>query len=232
MKNNNNDFIEIDKDYSKKHYPNGYFTSIAKNGGGRILIICGAVPFLIGIGLCYMALQTELIGVWAAALIFLIPGLLIILFGVKRRRMGPLDWIKKCIETSGYPDKTITEFGCQAAAPGSIRLRLTGAGGGPQGIGVLTPDYLLFENLTKPCVMKITDIKGAYLIAPMASGNTSYFLAIFSNRNTFITTRTKLENAETLIHLLLERNPGIDTADGRLLTSDEYKKLEAEYSSK
>lgn len=54
-----NDFIEIDEDYSKKHYPNGYFTAIAKHGGGCILFICGAVPFLIDIGLCYMALETE-----------------------------------------------------------------------------------------------------------------------------------------------------------------------------
>lgn len=54
-------------------------------------------------------------------------------------------------------------------------------------------------------------------------------LAVFSKHWNFSRAYAKPEIAQRVQAMLLERNPGIDTADGRVLSDREYDAMEQEY---
>lgn len=242
-------FIQINEEAREKRWENGYFATLAKQGGGIALIICGAVLALLGVGIGSLALRFSIdisqganyngmmgitIFFWCLALFFLIPGALVIRFGFKRKGMNAGDWIKKSAKESGYPESVIRDFDTQAVSPGSIHFRLAGMAGGIEGI--LTKDYLMFANLLKLCVIKRSDITGAYLVSlpdSVSTGNKiksthSMNVAVFSNHKTYIVTQAVEKYGEHLIAMLTETHPGIDTAGGRVLSDKEYDKMVAD----
>jgi len=95
-------------------------------------------------------------------LAFFVPGVLVIRFGFKRKGMNAEDWIKKSAEASDYPESVIRDFDMQAVSLGSVHFSLAGLSSVPG--GVLTRDYILSGNLLNPCVIKRSDIIGAYLV--------------------------------------------------------------------
>lgn len=243
----NNDFIPMSEDYRQKHYPNGYFNSVAKKSGGVALIICGAVLSLMGLAIGYMAFcflldvihgetydgaAGVIIFFFIIALIFLIPGVLLIRFGIKRKLMNAESWISKSAENSKYPESVIRDFDNQVISPDCIRL--------PQNIGFLTRDYIYFENLLSLCVIKRSDIIGAYLVSLSDTVNVgnkiktvyNIYIAVFSNQNTHIINQIKQKYGEQLISMLTENNPDIDTANGRILSEKEYYNMEKDSNKK
>lgn len=241
-----NAFLPMTEEYRQRNYPNGYFEALAKSGGsgGVILIICGAVLALMGLLFGYMEVQFLieflrgetyggaegfLIVMGIVTLLFLLGGLFFILLGWKRSKMGAGAWLKKSAEASGYQESVIRDFANQVTSSDTIRLQIAGGANPPMGIGFLTRDYILFENILKLCVIKVSDISGAYLVSlPDLSARHNIckiHIAIFSNRKTFTTTQCLKENGERLISMLAERNPEIDTAGCRILSEKEYNSM-------
>lgn len=232
-------------------YPDGYFESVAKGGKstGGILIGCGAVFSLLGFvisclafsilldvldGKTYNDMVSAMIFFWVLAVAFFIPAVLCFRFGSKRRKMDAAAWIQKSAQVSDYPESIIRSFASQVVRTDSIRFNLAGSWAtGPQGVGILTVDYILFENVLKLCIIKRSDIVGAYLVSlpdSVSVGNkikTVYrmSIAIFSNHGTYIITETKQETGNHLIAMLTEANPNIDTANGKVISDDEYDKM-------
>lgn len=240
--------VPMDRAYREKHYPKGYFAAIAKGarGGGIALIICGAVLALMGGGILALVISSmtdgdfnperdlsAMIFFGVVGLLFLVPGILIIWGGIRRRRMKAEDWIRKFAEVSDYPESVIRDFGNQALEDGSVRMQL-----GANAIqGVLTRDYICICNLLAPCIIKIEDIVGTYFVemSNQISVNgrmkTIYNtnIVIFSNHKTQMVSQAKEKTVRQLIEILTIRNPAIETAGGRLLSEKEYQIMEAKY---
>lgn len=115
----------------------------------------------------------------------------------------------------------------------SVHFQLAGLSNTAGGKGILTRDYILFENLLELCVIKRSDITGAYLVSLPSTVKvgkrlkTVYNLnaAIFSNHNTSIVTEVQRDTGPQLIAMLTESNPDIDTAEGRILSAEEFSQM-------
>lgn len=238
-------FTPITKEKAQSNYPNGYFEALAKGGnaGGKILIACGAILTAIGLLIGCLLMKffmdaqkggyndtTGVIVFGVFSLFFLIPGLIFIWMGYKRKRTGANAWLQKMVDASGYPESVIRDFASQVPQQDSIWFDLTGKS---INVGLLTKDYVLFENPLKLCVIKRSDVTGAYLVNlpdTVSAGNkikTVHCLniAIFSNHNTSIITETAQKEGEQLIAMLTEQYPQIDTAEGRILSDAEYDNI-------
>ncbi|MBD5481995.1 MAG: hypothetical protein HDR15_05610 [Lachnospiraceae bacterium] len=233
--------ISIDSKYRNKHYANGFFSAIAKSakGGGIAIIICGIILALIGGGILAILISSIASGGFNAecgdifgiifGLIFFVPGILCIWFGIRRGKMNDNDWIKKFMESSDYPESVIRDFGNQVLEEGSLRMQL-----GTSGIqGFLTRDYICICNLLAPCVIKIEDILGAYFvemsnrISVNGKMRTIYDtnIAIFSNHKTQALIDVKEKTYKQIIEILKQKNPSIDIATGRMLSEKEYNQI-------
>ena len=235
----------------RKRFPKGYFAAVEKTskGAGTVLIVMGVLFTPIGLWLLFLlgnffikeglSNPVPMTGgdIAGTLFLFLIP-LLIFLFGVvclwigiKRSTCSGDEWFRRIVEQSGYTESEIREFDRQVSSPGSIAVILTEKG---QPGALLTENYFLIE----PGVpMKYSDIKGAYLVdypETIYTGKTMKTiqrrnLAVFSKHWNFSRAYAKPEIAQRVQAMLLERNPGIDTADGRVLSDREYDAMEQEY---
>ena len=236
----------------RKRFPKGYFAAAEKTskGAGTVLIVMGVLFAPIGLWLLFQLgkfLIKEVPGnsapmtggdIAGAIIICLIP-LLIFLFGaiclwvgIKRFTCSGDEWFRLFVEQSGYTESEIREFDRQVSSPGSIAVILS-----EKGLpgALLTKTYFVLE----PGVpMKYNDIKGAYLVdypETIYTGKTMKKvqrrnLAVFSAEHwNFSRAYAKPEIAQRVQAMLLERNPGIDTADGRVLSDREYDAMEQEY---
>lgn len=238
-------FTPITKEYAQERYPNGYFEALAKGGssGGKILIVCGTIMMAIGLlidcGLIKFLIDaqsegyqdtTGILVFGILSLVFLVPGVLFIRLGCKRKSAGADVWLQKMVKTSNYPESVIQDFASQVPQPDSYWFDLSGKS---INVGLLTRDYILFENPLKLCVIKRSDITGAYLVNLPDTINTANKIktvqrlnvAILSNHNTCITSEASQNEAIQLLTMLTEKHPGIDTADGRILSDAEYDKI-------
>lgn len=234
--------ITMDSAYREKHYPKGFFAQMAKEarGGGIVLIICGQILALIGLGILYilaaMAVSKDVdisghmgenIFFGIVGLVFLIPGILIIRFGIKRCRSKESDWIQKCVEASGYSESIIRDFADQVLEDGTLVMTLGTSRTG----GMLTRDYIFFGNLLNPCVIRIEDIAEAYLVETSYTVNINgkikrmyqKNIMVLSNHGTDIGSEAKEETVTRLLDILTDKNPTIDTDGGRLLSESEYE---------
>ncbi|MDE5587822.1 MAG: phage holin family protein [Acetatifactor sp.] len=237
--------ITMDRQYREKHYPKGFFAAMAKEGRGSgvALIICGAILAFIGGGILWIVISvaadggfnisedmSEVIFFSIVGLIFLIPGLLIIWFGIKRCRTNEDIWLQKSVEASGYPESVMRDFANQALEDGSLKMLL----GAARTQGFLTRDYIFFDNLVYPCVIKIEDIAGAYLVQTSYTTNVnnkrvriySKNIMVVSNHKTSIMSEADEDTVRQLLDMLTDKNPAIDTEGGRMLSENEYNEKE------
>lgn len=235
----------------RKRFPKGYFAAVEKSykGSGVVLLVMGGIITPIGFWLLFLLGKFILEeapgnsapltgGDIAGMVIFCLIPLLIFLGGVfclwtgiRRFRCSGGEWFRRIVEESGYTESEIREFDRQISSPGSIAVILLEKG---QPGALLTESYFLME----PGVpMKYGDIKGAYLVdypETIYTGKTMKTilrrnLAVFAEHWNFIRANAKPEIAQRVLDMLLERNPQIDTADGRVLSDREYDAMEREY---
>ncbi len=236
--------IPMDEKYRSKHYPKGFFAAAVKDarGGGVALIICGAVLAFIGAGILWLLISqimpdedfklsediSTVAGFGIAGLVFLVPGILIIRYGIKRSRLGENDWIQETAKASGYQENIIRDFANQALEDGSLVLQL-----GTSGVkGFLTKDYISFHNM----IVKIEDIAGAYFVETSYTANINGKTKRMYNRNikvmskhkTVIGSEAKESTVKQLLDMLLQKNPAIETEGGRLLSENEFDKKKEE----
>lgn len=230
--------IPMDEKYRKKHYSKGFLAAMVKDarGGGIALIICGAVLALMGAGILWILIAvmtdggfnvSEDVGVTVffgiLGLIFLIPGILIVKYGIKRCKLGEAGWIEESMQASGYPESIIRDFANQAMEDGSLILQLGTSGGK----GFLTRDYISFGGI----IIKIEDIAGAYFVETSYTANIngktkriySKNIKIVSNHNTAAGSEAKENSVKQLLDMLTQKNSAIDTQGGRLLSEKEYE---------
>ena len=219
----------------RKRFPKGYFAAAEKTskGAGTVLIVMGVLFTPIGLWLLFLLgnfFIKEGLSNPVPLLIFLF-GVVCLWIGIKRSTCSGDEWFRRIVEQSGYTESEIREFDRQVSSPGSIAVILTEKG---QPGALLTENYFLIE----PGVpMKYSDIKGAYLVdypETIYTGKTMKTiqrrnLAVFSKHWNFSRAYAKPEIAQRVQAMLLERNPGIDTADGRVLSDREYDAMEQEY---
>lgn len=231
----------MDDNYRKQHYPNGFLKALAKHGQsvGAILIVCGVVLALLGAFSFLMLIvittgpnvnisrDIDTIIVFAVlGLIFLIPGALLVWFGGKRCTGGENYWLSACMKTSDYPESTVRDFANQVMEPGTLQLVL----GTSRIEGILTRDYIFFKSFLNPCVMKIEDIVGAYLVQIRTSTTVNgvkqirwdNHIKIISNRKTSIGSDAGEEAVLQILNILTQKNPAIDTEGCRILSESEY----------
>lgn len=237
-------FTEITNEYRQKHYPNGYFTSIAQNSNGAILVVCGVILALMGVGagilpvyatvkiitgtLDFKIDASVIIFFYILALVFLIPGIMLARYGVKRAKMGKDDWIKICAEASDYPESVVLEFDSQIMRTDAVVIQLDPSGT----TDIMTTDFLLWGNLIAPLLIKVDDIDGAYLVLRPDTINVNgkikkivtLNLAVISNHNTHMIMPTREDLGRLLISRLLEKNPNIKTSE-EMLNEEQYQAM-------
>ena len=238
----------------RKRYPKGYFAAVEKNakGSGIVLLVMGVIIAPIGfwlllvLGKFFMkegmnSTAPMTAGDMVGAVIFFLIPLLIFLFGVfclwlgiRRFKSTGEEWFRNAVEQSSYTEGELREFDRQVSRPGTVAVILSERG---QPGALLTEDYFLIE----PGIpMKFGDIKSVYLVdypETVYTGKTMKTiqrrnLAVFSDQWTFSRAHAKPEVAQRVQAMLLEKNPEIDTADGRVLSDREYDELEKEYIAK
>lgn len=253
----NNGFTPMDDALRKKQYPDGYWEAVAKHSGGFGLIISGLLLALVGLALFALAVgfivdtikrSHKMSGsdVVILALLFgigtslLFAGIRTIISGIKRKLSNADYWIGESAKASRYPESEIREFGRQAVAPDSFYFTLDGQGGAPGSTGLLTRDYIMFENYTNLCVIKREDIEKVYYsecenVSNVRAGSTggnlrihtfSLRLAVISRQGTWCMATVQKRIADELVARLLEKHPNINTADGRIWTEQEWFTIE------
>ena len=239
--------ITMDEKYRNKHYPKGFYAELMKQakGGGVALVICGAVLALMGAGILWLLISFMVSGSFDVSkdmsvivvlaivgLVFLVPGILIIRYGIKRGKTTEEDWIKTFVDASGYPESTIRDFANQSMEDGSLKLTL----GAQRTQGFMTRDYIFFLNFVNPCVMRIEDIVGAYLVQTSYTANIngrtkrmySNNIMLISNKKTRTSSEASEKTVKQLLDMLTQKNPAIETEGGRMLSEKEFDaKVEA-----
>lgn len=238
----------MDDKYRKQHYPNGFFAALAKDGKGvgAILIVCGIVLALIGAfvllllgalaftGAFEIPENLDVIILFAVlGLVFLIPGGLLAGFGAKRCASGESYWISACAKSSDYPESIVRDFANQVMENGTLQLVL----GTSRIQGILTRDYIFLKSFLNPCVIKIEDIAGAYLVRTRSEITVNGVrqirydnnIKIISNHKTTIGSDAGEQTVLQLLNILTQKNPAIDTEGCKPLSESEYNAKKAAF---
>lgn len=218
-----NQIIPMDWIHRETFYPNGYFSHLAKRSrdvGVVFLLISLLFIYLSAFFFFILLSSDDLFSPLFIGLLFLSPGILLICKGIKRIKMGEAGWIKQYIKNSDYPENDIQEFGNQVIKEDTLQLLMTNTK------DFLTRDYFATEH----CIIKITDIEKAFFVMTsdtikiMGKIKPVYYtnIAIFSKHNTLILSRTNEQMVKQITDILTERNPAIDTSEGRLIPEEQY----------
>lgn len=238
-------------DYKKKHYAGGVFDAIRKKTAKisiGIYIFFGVV-FLGGACGVYWALgrieeyrldgQDDMIGagyvIMGVFAFFAVVGLACIVITAIRHARGARKWKVKCAKNNGYTVGDMDEFERQAMEMESRAVKLLGkaqALANGQSDGILTRDYIYLAD-PHHVILKIADLKAACLVRQtikvdsMPVHKAHDFLTVMllgRNKCRSIAECTE-ESGTALIRYLQEKNPGIYTADGKVISDEAFDRL-------
>lgn len=238
-------------DYKKKHYADGVFASIKKKTAKisfGIYIFFGIV-FLGGAYGAYWAngrieqyrLEGQddmisagyvILGVFA---VLAVIGLACIVITIVRHARGTKKWKEKCAKNSGYTVSDMDEFERQTMNMECRAVKLLGTAqalANGQSDGILTRDYIYLAD-AHHSVFKIADLKAACLVRQtlkvdsMPVHKEHNFLTVMllgRNRICAIAECTE-ESGRELISYLKEKNPRVYTADGNVISDEDFERL-------
>lgn len=226
--------ISMDGVYRQKHYPKGFLAAAAKaeRGGGIVAFVFGTILTLLGLGLLGLIIalasgssMVEIVIVAGLGLFFLLTGIFLLRFGIRSIRRGENGVLQKLIKGSGYSESEVRDFANQAMENGSMQITF-----GSSGIkGLLTRDYFFLQN-----VMKMEDIESVYAVSLSSTVNVNgkmkaiwdTYIAVIAKHQIKAVIQAKEDTVKKVQELLLQKNPGIDTADGRIIPQKEYYEIE------
>lgn len=237
-------FKQMNEAYVDKHYPKkSVFSAVSERNKktgigvyiffGLLLAFFGAAAvFALGMTVKFAAdgesgmISTGII-IGLVCLAVCALSIWMIVLTKKRSGMDGGQLLKKSAETSGLSESEIQEFDRQAMAGDSFILNLTGkikAVMAGQKDGILTRDYIYLADQAMT-VMRRKDILCAVLVERVMyiTANNKrkpvHYLCIqlVSQQGVRSQAETDIESGKALINMLLEKNPGIDTADGAVM---------------
>ena len=238
-------FEKMNNKYIEKYYPNrSVFEKVAKSmkkGSmfayiffGLLIIgsIAGAV-WIINQNISYQQsgdldmAETGTIIAWffgIFALLMLVP----IVVTVLRNKKKSSDWMAICAKKSKLNETQLKEFEQQAMSSDSYILKLE-KGSTAAVTGILTRDYVYLGDLSLT-VIRCEDIASVCMVDVVSTSTTNNHTIKTHDLAIKILSKEKVEaesvvnkvSGKALIELLLERNPNINTFDGKVLKEREY----------
>lgn len=237
-------------EYKKKHYAKGVFNAIRKKTAKisiGIYIFFGAV-FLGGAYGTYWALgeiaqyrlegQDDMIGTGYVILgffaFFAIVGLACIVITIVRHARGARKWKEKCAKDNGYTVGDMDEFERQTMDMECRVVKLLGTAqalANGQSDGILTRDYIYLAD-AHHTVLKIADLKAACLVRQTIKVDSmpvhkqhDFLTVMLLGKNSRCIAECTQESGTQLITFLQEKNPGIYTAEGNVISDEDFDRL-------
>ncbi len=238
-------------DYKKKHYAKGVFHSIrektAKISFG-IYIFFGIVLLGGAYGACWangrieqyrLEGQDDMIGAGYVILgvfaLLAVIGLACIVITVIRHARGTNKWKEKCAKVSGYTVSDMDEFERQTMDMECRAVKLLGTAqalANGQSDGILTRDYIYLAD-AHHSILKIADLKAACLVRqtlkvdsmPINKEHNFLTVMLLSRNKVCAIAECTDESGRELISFLKERNPRIYTADGNVISDEDFERL-------
>ncbi|MDE7203737.1 MAG: hypothetical protein K2O91_18010 [Lachnospiraceae bacterium] len=236
-------------DYKKKHYAKGVFHSIRKKTAKisfGIYIFFGIV-FLGGAYGIYWARgrieeyrltgQEDLIstgyvimGVFA---FFTIIALACIIITIIRHTRGANKWKITCAKNNGYTVSDMDEFERQTMDMECRVVKLLGTAealANGQSDGILTKDYIYLAD-AHHSILKLSDLSAACIVKQTLSVGDihkkyDYLTVMLMSRNgSRAIAECSKESGAALITFLKERYPAIYTAEGNVITDEDFNRL-------
>lgn len=237
-------------DYKEKHYAGGVFNAIRKKTAKisvGIYIFFGIV-FLGGAYGTYWALgmirqyrldgQDDMIGagyvIMGVFAFFAAVGLACIIITIIRHARGARKWKEKCAKESGYTVGDMDEFERQAMDMECRAVKLLGTAqalANGQSDGILTRDYIYLAD-AHHTILKIADLKAACLVRQTLKVDSmpvhkehDFLTVMLLGRNSRSIAECTQESGTQLITFLKKKNPNIYTADGNVISDEDFDRL-------
>ncbi len=241
------------EDYKRKHYAREVFASIRK----KTAKISFGIYIFFGIVLCGCAFglfwamglvenyrlsgQEDMVGTgyfiagFFGVLAFIALASMIIT--IVRHARGTGGWKKNCAKQSGYTVSDMEEFERQTMDTECRVIRLLDTAkalAAGQSDGILTKDYIYLAD-AHHMILKLSDLSAACIVRQrVAVGDVTVrksfeYLTVMllgKNGNRAIAECSE-ESGTVLVNFLKQRFPGIYTADGKVVSAEEFDRLSA-----
>lgn len=239
------------EDYKKKHYGEGIFQRIHKNTAKVSVMVY--VFFAVVFAGCLYALKFVLpianqcrelgemdmiiffYGLTAVLVFFALVSVAVIVLSIVRQKRGAEKLKELCAKENGYTVEEVNEFERQALEMESRAIRLVDTvkkAVSDQKDGILTRDYV-YLTLGSNVLIKYSDLKVACLVKQtIRAGQGSsrvgieyLVVGLIGKNGASVVAECSMESGTALIEYLKEKCPGLDTQEGRVLSSREYDDL-------
>lgn len=242
-------FQTMNESYIEKHYPNHSvfeaFAAKTRKAGAGVYVLFGALFAACIYGLIWsqgtlegyrQSGETDMVqtGMVISAIFALFALLAVFCIGLTiwRSKRDGGDWLKQSAVHSKLEEGKIREFERQAMMSDSYVLKLTsGANALISGSkdGILTRDfvYLADSDLTVIPIDSLISacmVNSTYYVGDSPNRKAIPYLALYllSKHGVESYAEASLEAGTALTELLLQRNPQLETCDGRVMTTKEY----------
>lgn len=241
----------MSEDYRKKHYPEGVFNAIRKKTAKisfGIYIFFGIV-FWGGAYGTYWARgrieqyrlegQDDLIGagnvIMGVFAFFAVVGLACIVITIIRHMRGTQKWKEKCAKNNGYTVKDMDEFERQTTDKECRVVKLLSTAkalANGQSDGILTKDYIYLAD-AHHSILKLSDLSAACIVKQTVSVDSipgkkkiDYLTVMLLSRNrSRAIAECSEESGRELISFLKGKYPNIYTADGNVISDEDFERL-------
>lgn len=238
-------------DYKKKHYAEGVFASIRKKTAKisfgiyiffGILLLGGAYGTYWARGRIEtyrLEGQNDLISAGYVAMgvfaLLAVIALACIIITIIRHTRGAKKWKETCAKYNGYTISDMDEFERQTMDMECRAIKLLGTAealASGQSDGILTRDYIYLAD-PHHTIMKLSDLSAACIVMQTISVDSmpvqkkhNYLTVMLLGRNgrRSIAECSK-ESGAALITFLKERYPAIYTAEGNIISDEDFSRL-------
>jgi len=238
-------------DYKKKHYTKGVFHAIRKKTAKisfGIYLFFGIVFFGGAYGICWargriedyrLGGQEDLIStgyvIMGVFVFFTVVALACILITMIRHMRGTEKWKKTCAKNNGYTVKDMDEFERQTMDMECRVVKLLGTAqalANGQSDGILTRDYIYLAD-AHHSILKLSDLCAACIVKqtisvdsmPISQKHDFLTVMLLSRNGSRAIAECSEASGTALISFLKEKYPAIYTADGNVISDENFNRL-------
>lgn len=241
----------MDEAYKRSHYADGVFASIRKKTAKisfGIYLFFGIVLLGGAYGIFWtrgrieeyrLEGQDDLISagyvIMGIFIFFTVVALISIIITVIRHMRGAQKWKEKCARNNGYSVSDMDEFERQTLNMECRVIKLLGTAqalANGQSDGILTRDYIYLAD-AHHSILKISDLSAACIVRQTVSVDSmpvqkkhDYLTVMLLSRNkSRAIAECSKESGTALITYLKEKRPDIYTADGNVISDEDFNRL-------